>query len=451
MPAPPTETELKLQLAPAHVDRFRRSAALSKSACTEVDIDNVYFDTRDRLLQRHRMALRVRQIGRRWLQTLKTEGKGGGALSLRGEWETPAQVVRGRGRLDLAQFSESPLPDLLAKQKAGRTAARVSTRVRRAPVDRRARRCHDRSRARYRGDQRRGWAKSATRTDLRSRAGTEAPAKSARAGGADRFGARAARRGGKAPLALTPVVRSKAERGYQLASQRSATGGQGVCKGIRRKRNAQRNYSRCAADGGRARPCGADREHRALAALRRSRIRAPVARCLTPRPVCNTDSSIVSSATCPQSLMNELRWFARALGEARDWDVITDETLPSLTEGIGADAMKLLVTRADARRRRARADIRKAAQSTRYAALVLNGERWCMTPAPAGGIARRCGVAGSAKRVEETVQSGAVLRSADTVAAARSTNPCEAIALCARFVFGCAAEAGDCALHRCVV
>jgi inorganic triphosphatase YgiF len=82
-----------------------------------VDVDNVYFDTADRLLQRHHMALRVRQIGRRWLQTLKVEGKGGGAVSRRGEWETPARVLRGQGQLDLARLSESPLPDLLARQK----------------------------------------------------------------------------------------------------------------------------------------------------------------------------------------------------------------------------------------------------------------------------------------------------------------------------------------------
>ena len=84
-------------MLPAHVGRFKHSAALAKSVCTEVDIDNVYFDTHDRLLQRHRMALRVRQIGRRWVQTLKTERKNSGAVSRRGEWETPARVVRGHG------------------------------------------------------------------------------------------------------------------------------------------------------------------------------------------------------------------------------------------------------------------------------------------------------------------------------------------------------------------
>ena len=50
----PTETELKLQLAPKHIGWFRRSPALSNAVCTDVDIDNVYFDTADRLLQRHR-------------------------------------------------------------------------------------------------------------------------------------------------------------------------------------------------------------------------------------------------------------------------------------------------------------------------------------------------------------------------------------------------------------
>src|SRR4030095_16276610 len=86
----------------------------------------------------------------------------------------------------------------------------------------------------------------------------------------------------------------------------------------------------------------------------------------------------------PHAFADDLRWFARALGDARDWDVLADETLPSLTEAIGADAVKALVAKATEFRRQAHADIRKAARSTRYAALVLNGERWYLTPAPAG-------------------------------------------------------------------
>ena len=92
-----------------------------------------FFDTKDWLLQRNRMALRVRQIARRWVQTLKTSPRDSGTLSTRGEWETPARVVRGRGSIDLARLSESPLPGLLAKQKERAELLPVfRTRVRRA-------------------------------------------------------------------------------------------------------------------------------------------------------------------------------------------------------------------------------------------------------------------------------------------------------------------------------
>ena len=86
----------------------------------------------------------------------------------------------------------------------------------------------------------------------------------------------------------------------------------------------------------------------------------------------------------PEAVVDELRWFARALGEARDWDVITDQTLPSLGKGIGADQVQPLVNMADQRRRSAREKIRQAILTPRYAALVLNAERWGMTPSPAG-------------------------------------------------------------------
>ena len=111
-----TETELKLQLAAADIGRLRRTRVLSNSASKDVNIENIYFDSADRLLQRHRMALRVRSIDGRWVQTLKTSSESR-VIGRRGEWETPARLVRGRGTIDLAQLSESPLPQLLAKQK----------------------------------------------------------------------------------------------------------------------------------------------------------------------------------------------------------------------------------------------------------------------------------------------------------------------------------------------
>ena len=382
--AEPTETELKLQLAPRHVERFKRSPVLSKFACTEVTIDNVYFDTPDRLLQRHRMALRVRKIGARWLQTLKSNGKASGALTRRGEWETPVRAVRGRGQLDLALLSASPLPELLARQKHPVELQPVfRTRVRRRQwvIE------HADATIEVALDIGEISAKGA-RTTLREpicEVELELKEDKSQVGAAALidFAIDLLEAGGKQPPALTPIARSKGERGYQLTAQRRPTAVKASAKGfvqdITAKATTAHALRMVVAHGLAVLTanielllCNDDPEyvHQARVALRR--VRSAVR--LFDR----------ERRDLPQSLAGELRWFARALGEARDWDVIADETLPSLTEGIGADAVKALVAKATAFRREAHADIRNAARSTRYAALVLSGERWCLTTAPAG-------------------------------------------------------------------
>jgi triphosphatase len=376
----PTETELKLQLVPKHIGWFRRSSALSKAVCTEVDIDNVYFDTADRLLQRDHMALRVRQIGRRWLQTLKVEGKGSGAVSRRGEWETPARMLRGQGRLDLGRLSESPLPDLLARQKVKAVLQPVfRTRARRTQwiierADATIEVALDIGEITAQGE------RSALREPICE---VELELKRGEPVALIDLALELLNVGDKQAPALTPVARSKAERGYQLTAQRPATAVKASAKAF------VENVTRKATTAGALRTVVShglavlttnvemllrydDPEyvHQARVALRR--VRSAIR--LFDR----------EHRDVPQLLADELQWFARTLGEARDWDVIADQTLPSLAEGIGIDATKPLVVQADARRRQARENIRNAARSARYAALVLNGERWCMTPAPAG-------------------------------------------------------------------
>ena len=382
--AEPTETELKLQLAPRHVERFKRSPVLSKFVCTEVAIDNVYFDTPDRLLQRHRMALRVRNIGARWLQTLKSAGKTSGALTHRGEWETPVRAVRGQGQLDLELLSGSPLPELLARQKHPVELQPVfRTRVRRTQwiierADATIEVALDIGEISAKG----------ARTTLREpicEVELELKEDKSQGGAAalidvaiDLLDA-----GGKQPPVLTPIARSKGERGYQLATQRPPTAVKASAKGFVEDITAKATTAdalRTVVAHGLAvltanielmlRDDDPEYVHQARVALRR--VRSAVR--LFDR----------ERRDMPQSLAGELRWFARTLGEARDWDVIADETLPSLAEGIGADAVKALVAKAAGRRQQARADIRKAARSARFAALVLNGERWCLTPARAG-------------------------------------------------------------------
>lgn len=48
---------------------------------------NQYFDTSDQALNQHRIALRIRQVDGRFIQTLKTKGHSVAGLHQRGEWE----------------------------------------------------------------------------------------------------------------------------------------------------------------------------------------------------------------------------------------------------------------------------------------------------------------------------------------------------------------------------
>ena len=77
----PTETELKLQLPAAlqHVDSQQLLARLKpnlRSKGTRQVLRNIYFDTAERDLAKRGMALRVREIGRKRIQTLKVPDNG---------------------------------------------------------------------------------------------------------------------------------------------------------------------------------------------------------------------------------------------------------------------------------------------------------------------------------------------------------------------------------------
>jgi len=86
------ETELKLLLAPQDLRRLRRDPrvkALQQGRASTRRVRSVYYDTPARTLLRAGLALRLRSDGRRWLQTLKTEGQAAAGLHLREEWEWP--------------------------------------------------------------------------------------------------------------------------------------------------------------------------------------------------------------------------------------------------------------------------------------------------------------------------------------------------------------------------
>lgn len=108
------EIELKFGLEAGEALRLGRSPVLRGVRSSRRLLHSVYFDTPDFSLMRQGVALRLRKVGRRWLQTVKAESRQVGALSTRPEWEMP---VRG-GRLDIASLPEAARaffpPDIVA-------------------------------------------------------------------------------------------------------------------------------------------------------------------------------------------------------------------------------------------------------------------------------------------------------------------------------------------------
>ncbi len=97
MSAEAQEIEVKLACGAHHAAALRRHVVLDHPVAgvpyARKKVTNIYFDTPDFALRRQRIALRLRRIDRRWVQTLKAsfddaEGKGNG-ISIRREWEMP--------------------------------------------------------------------------------------------------------------------------------------------------------------------------------------------------------------------------------------------------------------------------------------------------------------------------------------------------------------------------
>lgn len=108
-----TETELKLRMKPGELGRLRRHPLLRElrlAAARTRKLRNVYFDTDDLALRKKRIALRVRHVGHRRIQTLKAPDteSGGAALRYR-EWET---AIAG-DRPDLDRIADGELREVL--------------------------------------------------------------------------------------------------------------------------------------------------------------------------------------------------------------------------------------------------------------------------------------------------------------------------------------------------
>ena len=92
----PTETELKLTVSKAGKRRLPDHAAFRPPYASPAKTERLvttYFDTPNQDLARLGLSLRVRRRGGNRIQTVKSQGKGGGAATVRGEWNGRRQAM----------------------------------------------------------------------------------------------------------------------------------------------------------------------------------------------------------------------------------------------------------------------------------------------------------------------------------------------------------------------
>ncbi len=112
-PAMQKETEIKLRVSRETLEALRDHPALkkrNKSGWEPRELFNQYYDTPGRDLARARVALRMRQDGEQFIQTLKTRGQSIAGLSERNEWDWYLE----KNKLDLKKLDDQCWPAALA-------------------------------------------------------------------------------------------------------------------------------------------------------------------------------------------------------------------------------------------------------------------------------------------------------------------------------------------------
>jgi len=362
------EVELKLLLDPAAVKAVQHHPLLKQLALDRPHVrrqSDVYFDTPDLQLRAADAGLRVRRVGGQAIQTLKAGGSVRGGLHSRNEWELPVADERP----DLAAMREAVGPDTgLGKllQQVGRGATLV-------PV----------------------FTVESARTVwmLRLEQGDEVECVLDQG--------HIATDGGRVPLcelelelvrgnpvhlydlalqllADVPMrigTLSKAARGYLLhagqAGQAASAVGAAVPALSKRMtvEQAMREIGAgCLAqiqanEAGVVEAGDAESVHQMRVGLRRLRSALALFR---------------DAAPLPEALQPELDWLSGQLGDARDWEVLGDSTLPRLEAPPALAAAEALGAAVDEWAHRLHRDAATAICSPRYTSLMLQLARWLL-------------------------------------------------------------------------
>src|ERR1700752_2646521 len=107
------ETESKFEVSPGDLQKLAASRILRPSDGQLVEhrhLVSTYFDTPNHMLKRHGISLRVRQAGKKRIQTIKTSAHG--VAIDRGEWEG----LNVGDRTDVLPARGAPLQRVLSKR-----------------------------------------------------------------------------------------------------------------------------------------------------------------------------------------------------------------------------------------------------------------------------------------------------------------------------------------------
>ena len=360
------EIELKLLLAPQDAPRLRAHPLLAQSTQGKPQLlrmHDIYVDTPDLQLCRHQAGLRVRQVDGRWVQTLKAGGTVSGGLHSRHEWEGEVPGPQpDLAALDAAIGRKQPIRALL-RQDAIRDALQpvFSTRMERTVWQLRT----------PQGDQiecvlDQGVIESGGDGTARSVPVSEIELELKQGQASSLFDVALALLQ-DVPLQLGHM--SKAERGYRLAASQPLQAVKAQPLRLDDGMTVQQAFiaicSNCLeqVSGNQDGVAGGEdveSVHQMRVGLRRLR---------------SALGMFKSLLALPDALKGELEWLGGALGEARDWDVLADNTLAQL-DGVAATDAAALAEAAHAQARLKHELAAQAVTSARYTACMLGLQRW---------------------------------------------------------------------------
>jgi inorganic triphosphatase YgiF len=356
MDSEPKEIELKLRVAPEDIAVLRNHPHFADALHdpTRETLDSVYFDSDDRFLRNHGLTLRVRHIGDKHVQTIKTADRGSNWFE-RSEWE---QAIEG-DRPDLTRVTDVALSAIFTDDVRNALKPVFETRI-------------ERTAYRLKGNE----------TDIvlavdegqivatdSSCSVSEIELELKHGSAADLF---------KIARAINDVipaqldVKSKSERGYDLI-EKTPVGAEKACNpeliaGMTTGRAFTLISRAClrqlVANEPAVKSRDAEAVHQMRVALRR--LRAAI----------SLFSDVVSDDRI-NTIKTELRWLAQELGPARDLDTLIIEVLKPLRKQYGNESGFVSISKMFARKRLKnyrRAE--EAVQSARFRTLILDTAEW---------------------------------------------------------------------------